>query len=126
MVGKEESALAQCFMAIAGFVRKMNGTDTEVDTDIMNRRVAKMVEEALRYNAPESVLEDGEPEDIFSPEYYEKLSDVKMPAFVKYKALPVEAEVSIMPLMNKSTLGLANQAVTTINLKGSLKISTRL
>lgn len=79
-IGKEESALAQCFMAIAGFVRKMNGTDTEVDTDIMNRRVAKMVEEALRYNAPESVLEDGEPEDIFSPEYYEKLSDVKMPA----------------------------------------------
>ena len=57
-IGKEESALAQCFMAIAGFVRKMNGTDTEVDTDIMNRRVAKMVEEALRYNAPESVLED--------------------------------------------------------------------
>lgn len=79
-IGKEESAFAQCFMAIAGFVRKMNGTDTEVDTDIMNRRVAKMVEEALRYNAPESVLEDGEPEDIFSPEYYEKLSDVKMPA----------------------------------------------
>ena len=36
-IGKEESALAQCFMAIAGFVRKMNGTDTEVDTDIMNR-----------------------------------------------------------------------------------------
>ena len=31
-----------------------------------------------------------------------------------------------MPLMNKSTLGLANQAVTTINLKGSLKISTSL
>lgn len=25
-LGEEESALAQCFMAIAGFVRKMNGT----------------------------------------------------------------------------------------------------
>lgn len=79
-LGEEESALAQCFMAIAGFVRKMNGTDTEVDTDTMNRRVAKMVEEALKYNEVESVLEDGEQEDIFSPEYYEKLSDVKMPA----------------------------------------------
>ena len=77
---EEESALAQCFMAIAGFVRKMNGTDTEVDTDTMNRHVAKMVEEALKYNEVESVLEDGEQEDIFSPEYYEKLSDVKMPA----------------------------------------------
>ena len=79
-LNEEVSALAQCFMAIAGFVRKMNGTDTEVDTDIMNRRVAKMVEEALKYNEVESVLEDGEQEDIFSPEYYEKLSDVKMPA----------------------------------------------
>jgi type I restriction enzyme R subunit len=39
-----------------------------------------MVEEALRYNEVESVLEDGEQEDIFSPEYFEKLSDVKMPA----------------------------------------------
>lgn len=76
---EEESALAQCFMAIAGFVRKMSGT-TELDTDTMNRNVAKMVEEALLYNKVESVLESGEQEDIFSPEYYEKLSDIKMPA----------------------------------------------
>ena len=78
-LGEEESALAQCFMAIAGFVRKMSGT-SEVDTETMNRHVAKMVEEALKYNEVESVLEDGEQEDIFSPEYFEKLSDVKMPA----------------------------------------------
>lgn len=78
-LGEEESALAQCFMAIAGFVRKMSGT-SEVDADTMNRYVAKMVEEALKYNEVESVLEDGEQEDIFSPEYFEKLSDVKMPA----------------------------------------------
>lgn len=78
-LGEEESALAQCFMAIAGFVRKMSGT-SEVDTETMNRRVAKMVEEALKYNEVESILESGEEEDIFSPEYYEKLSDVKMPA----------------------------------------------
>lgn len=78
-LGEEESALAQCFMAIAGFVRKMSGT-SEVDTDTMNRHVAKMVEEALRYNEVESVLENGEQEDIFSAEYFERLSDVKMPA----------------------------------------------
>ena len=78
-LGDEESALAQCFMAIAGFVRKMSGT-SEVDADTMNRYVSKMVEEALRYNEVESVLEDGEQEDIFCPEYFEKLSDVKMPA----------------------------------------------
>ena len=34
----------------------------------------------MKYNKVESVLEDGEQEDIFSPEYFEKLSDVKMPA----------------------------------------------
>jgi len=78
-LGEEESALAQCFMAIAGFVRKMSGT-SEVDADTMNKAVAKMVEEALKYNEVESVLESGEQEDIFSPEYFEKLSDVKMPA----------------------------------------------
>ena len=78
-LSEEESALAQCFMAIAGFVRKMSGT-SEVDTETMNRAVSKMVEEALKYNQVESVLESGEEEDIFSPEYFEKLSDVKMPA----------------------------------------------
>ena len=57
----------------------MSGT-TELDTDSMNRKVAAMVEEALRYNRVENVLQSGEEEDIFSPEYFEKLSDVKMPA----------------------------------------------
>lgn len=78
-LGDDESALAQCFMAIAGFVRKLSGT-SEVDADTMNRAVSKMVEEALKYNQVESVLESGEEEDIFSPDYFEKLSDVKMPA----------------------------------------------
>ena len=78
-LAENESALAQCFMAIAGFVRKMSGT-TDIDAETMNRHVAKMVEEALRYNEVESVLENGEQEDIFSAEYFEKLSDVKMPA----------------------------------------------
>ena len=76
---EEESALAQCFMAIAGFVRKMSGT-TEVDTETMNRNVSKMVEEALKYSNVESILDTDEQEDIFSPEYFEKLSDIKMPA----------------------------------------------
>lgn len=75
----EESALAQCFMAIAGFVRKMSGT-SDVDAETMNRNVAKMVEEALKYNKVESILDEGEQEDIFSPEYFESLTDVKMPA----------------------------------------------
>ena len=66
-------------MAIAVFVRKMSGT-SDVDTDTMNRYVSQMVEEALKYNQVESILDTGEEEDIFSPEYFEKLSDIKMPA----------------------------------------------
>lgn len=78
-LGEEESALAQCFMAVAGMVYKMNGTDAP-DTDTMNRKVAKMVEEALKYNNVESILEDGEEMDIFGPEFTERLADIKMPA----------------------------------------------
>ena len=78
-LGEEESSLAQCFMAIAGLVRKMSGT-SDIDADIMNRTVEKMVTEALQYSNVESVLDNGEEEDIFSPEYFEKLSDVKLPA----------------------------------------------
>ena len=75
----EESALAQCFGAIAGFVRKMSGT-TEIDTDVMNRRVEKMVQEALKYNKVESILSEGEQEDIFGPEFTAALAEIKMPA----------------------------------------------
>ena len=78
-LSEQESSLAQSFMAIAGFVRKMNGT-SQVDTETMNRTVEKMVQEALKYNHVESILDNGEKEDIFSPEFYERLSNVKMPA----------------------------------------------
>lgn len=79
VLSDEESALAQSFMAIAGFVRKMNGS-SDIDADTMNRYVSKMVEEALKYNKVENILADGETEDILSPEYYERLSDIRMPA----------------------------------------------
>ncbi len=75
----QESALAQCFMAVAGFVRKMSGT-SQIDAEVMNKNVAKMVEEALQYTEVENLLENGKKEDIFSPEFVEKLSDIKMPA----------------------------------------------
>lgn len=78
-LSQEEEALAQCFMAIAGMVYKMTGTDAP-DTDTMNKRVAKMVEEALKYNKVESILEQGDEMDIFGPEFVERLADIKMPA----------------------------------------------
>ena len=83
----EELSLAQCFMAVAGLVRKMNGTG-DIDTDIMNRNVARMIEEALKYNKVESVFDESnlesesesESEDIFSPEYLDELKYIRMPA----------------------------------------------
>ena len=78
-LSQEEEALAQCFMAIAGMVYKMSGTDAP-DTETMNKRVAKMVEEALKYNKVESILEQGDEMDIFGPEFTERLADIKMPA----------------------------------------------
>ena len=74
-----DSSLAQCLMAVAGMVRKNCGT-SELDPDKMNRRVEKMVEEALKYNKVESVLETGNDEDIFSPEYMKSLDGIQMPA----------------------------------------------
>lgn len=75
----EESALAQSFMAIAGFVRKMSGT-VDLDTDSMNKYVAKMVEEALKYSNVESILQEGDEVDILGPEFFDRLADIKMPA----------------------------------------------
>ena len=54
-------ALVRCFMAIAGFVRKMSGT-SDIDADSMNRDVSKMIEEVLKYNEVESILENVEEE----------------------------------------------------------------
>jgi type I restriction enzyme R subunit len=78
VLSDEETALAQCFMAIAGFVRKMTGSG-DVDTDSMNRHVEKMVEEALKYNEVESILEEGEEEDIYGPDFVERIKHSKMP-----------------------------------------------
>ena len=78
-LSEEESALAQSFIAIAGFVRKMSGT-TDLDTDSMNKYVAKMVEEALKYSNVENILQEGDQVDILGPEFLERLSDIKMPA----------------------------------------------
>ena len=118
-LGEEESALAQCFMAIAGFVRKMSGT-TDIDTDTMNRTVSKMVEEALKYNQVESVLESGEEEDLFSPEYFEKLSDVKMPAtkleiLVKMLRKQIKEYGKVNQLASKTFLEMLEKTITEYN-----------
>lgn len=76
---EEENALAQSFMAIAGFVRKSTGT-SDVDATAMNKRVEKMVEEALKYNEVESILDEGEQEDLYGEDFLKSLQRVKAPA----------------------------------------------
>ncbi|MBR0035644.1 MAG: type I restriction endonuclease subunit R, partial [Synergistaceae bacterium] len=78
-LGGEETSLAQCFMAVGGLVRKMNGT-AEIDPEVMNIHVRKMVEEALKYSEVESVLDCGIEEDIFSPENLARVTGMNMPA----------------------------------------------
>lgn len=60
-LNEKDMALVRCFMAIAGFVRKMSGT-SDIDADSMNRDVSKMIEEVLKYNEVESILENVEEE----------------------------------------------------------------
>ena len=60
-LNEKDMALVRCFMAIAGFVRKMSGT-SDIDADSMNRDVSKMIEKVLKYNEVESILENGEEE----------------------------------------------------------------
>ncbi len=60
-LNEKDMALVRCFMAIAGFVRKMSGT-SDIDADSMNRDVSKMIEEVLKYNKVESILENVEEE----------------------------------------------------------------
>ena len=60
-LNEKDMALVRCFMAIAGFVRKMSGT-SDIDADSMNRDVSKMIEEVLKYKEVESIFENGEEE----------------------------------------------------------------
>ena len=64
-LSEQEMALAQCFFAVAGFVRKLSGK-SELDAESMNRHVEHMVAEALKYSKVENILAPGEQEDIFT------------------------------------------------------------
>ncbi len=77
-LAESDSALAQCFIAIAGFVRKMS--IGEHDEFSMNAAVEKMVHEALRYNKVEDVFETSDVESVVGPDSTVFCGDVKMPA----------------------------------------------
>lgn len=77
-LNEEESAMAQCLMAVSSYVIKM--TATKHDTTQMNRHVEKMVQEAIFSSGVETLFdEEGSEENIFSDEFMTELDDVKMP-----------------------------------------------
>ena len=79
VLSEEDMALAQCFLAIAGFVRKMSGT-TELDTETMNAHVEQMVKEALQYSKVENIWKNGVVEELSGPAFQEELAEIRMPA----------------------------------------------
>ncbi len=74
----DELSLSQCYMAVASYVRKTSGEKHDVES--MNRAVERMVQEALRCNSVVSILDTDVEEQIFSPEFAERLKNIKLPA----------------------------------------------
>ena len=75
----EETAWSQCFMGVLSFLMKILRPRRE--TEVMNRTVEKMVEEALLCTGVECILgkEDGDGEFIFGDEFMKELNDIDMP-----------------------------------------------
>ena len=73
----DETAWAQCFMAINSYLKKI--TDTAHDVESMNRHVAVMLKEVLSCNGIETILATETEEEIFGESFMRELDDVKMP-----------------------------------------------
>lgn len=78
VLSHEQTSLSQCYMCVASYIRKASGE--KHDTESMNRVVERMVAEALRCNSVVSILDSDVEESIFSPEFIDQLSRVKLPA----------------------------------------------
>ena len=73
----DDTAWAQCFMAINSYLKKI--TDTAHDVESMNRHVAVMLKEVLSCNGIETILATETEEEIFGESFMRELDDVKMP-----------------------------------------------
>lgn len=78
VLSEEDTAWTQFFMGVSSYVSKM--TNSQHDTESMNRAVSAMVEEAIKVQGVESLFSEEEyEEDIFDDGFMKKLEDVKMP-----------------------------------------------
>ncbi|MFR9545636.1 MAG: HsdR family type I site-specific deoxyribonuclease [Rikenellaceae bacterium] len=78
VLNNEQLSLAQCFMAVASYVRKTSGE--KHDAESMNRAVEKMVTEALKCSSVVNILQTDVEESIFSAEFIAQLDNIKLPA----------------------------------------------
>lgn len=74
----EELSLAQCYMAVASYIRKTSGERHDVES--MNRAVERLVQEALSCSSVVSILETEVEEELFSPAFVSQLEHIRLPA----------------------------------------------
>lgn len=82
---EEEIRQAQFFLATRSIIYKQTKGDAP-DTEIMNRVVEEMVKKALACTGVENIMDTNKEIDIFSEEFLEELTKIKMP-ITKFNAL---------------------------------------
>ena len=84
-LSEDETAKAQFFLAIRSIIFKQTKASAP-DSEIMNRVVEKMVEEALNCTGIENIVSDEKSVDLFSEVFRKELDEFKMP-ITKFNAL---------------------------------------
>lgn len=80
-----ETAKAQFYMAIRSIIYKQTKGNTP-DAETMNKVVEGMIEQAIACTGVENIVDDSKSIDLFSDEFADELSKVKMP-ISKFNAL---------------------------------------
>lgn len=84
-LSEAETAKAQFFLAVRAIIFKQTKGDAP-DTEIMNRAVEKMVEEAIRCTGIENIVDAEKSVDLFSENFLRELDAFQMPV-TKFNAL---------------------------------------
>jgi len=81
----DEVIRAQFYLALRSIIYKQTKGDAP-DTEIMNRVVEKMVQEAISFTGIENIVNADKPEDLFGEELLKKLDEINLP-ITKFNAL---------------------------------------